>query len=105
VIDIVTPSGAGLDAGAIDTSIYRAGNILSVQIGNLEYAPDLGIDLAYFLSEDFIFQNESFKSYLVQILANYSINVESVIEVINSLYTNLTFKIPPSDSGGGLIAR
>ncbi len=105
MIDIVTPSENGLDAGAINTQIYRAGNILSVQIGALEYAQEFGIDLAYFLSEDFVFQNESFKSYLIQILANYSINVESVLTVIESLYSDLTFKIPPSDSGGGLIAR
>ncbi len=103
--DIITPSQAGLDAGVLDTQVYRAGNIMSVQIGALEYAPELGIDLAYFLSEDFRFQNESFKSYLIQILANYSINVESVVEVVNSLYSQLTFSVPPSDNGGGLIAR
>ncbi len=52
----------GADIGLYDSQSPRAANILSVQLGALEYAPTLGIDLAYFLQEDFRFQNESFKS-------------------------------------------
>jgi hypothetical protein len=96
---------AGLDAGVADTQVFRAKNILNVQLGSLEYAPDLGIDLEYFLSEDFQFQNESFKAYLIQVLASYSINVASITDVVEALFREYTFNLSPSASEGGLIAR
>lgn len=103
--DIFPPASAGLDAGAVNTNVARAANILSVQLGSLEYAPDLGIDLEYFLSEEFQFQNESFKAYLIQVLASYSINVATIADTVENLYRQYTFNISPSDTAGGLIAR
>jgi hypothetical protein len=103
--DIIPPSQSGLDAGALDTLTPRATNILSIQIGALEYAPDFGIDLKYFLSEDFKFQDSSFKAYLIQILANYSINVASIEEVVENLYKQYNFNIVPAETQGALIAR
>lgn len=105
MIDIFAPASAGLDAGVIDTNVARSGNILSIQLGALEYAPDLGIDLEYFLSPDFSFQNESFKAYLIQVLASYSINVATITDTVENLYRQYTFNISPSDTDGGLIAR
>lgn len=102
MIDIIN---ADQDIGLFDTQTTKAANILSVQVGSLAYAPDLGIDLRYFLDEDFRFQNESFKAYLVQVLAENSINVSSVIEEVEDLFTNLTFNVTPSESEGALIAR
>lgn len=102
MIDIVS---IGADIGVYNTQTSRAANILSVQLGALEYAQDLGIDLKYFLSEDFRFQNESFKSYLVQVLANNGINVSSVVEVVEALFSNYTFNLTPPETSGGLIAR
>ncbi len=95
----------GEDLGVFDTQTSRAGNILSTQIGALEYAPDLGIDLKYFLSEDFRFQNESFRSYLIQILANYGINVAEVNETINDLSSKYTFQLVPDETSTGLLTR
>ena len=98
MIDIVS---IGNDIGLFDSQVSKAGNILSVQLGALEYAPDLGIDLRYFLSEDFRFQNESFKAYLVERLSNSGINVVSVLEMIENLYADYTFNIggePTNDS-------
>ena len=100
--DIVS---VGSDIGFFDTQTVKAANIFSVQLGNLEYAPDLGIDLRYFLSEDFRFQNESFKSYLIQVLANNAINVASLGELIENLLTRLTFNIVSEETNGGLVAR
>ena len=102
MIDIVS---VDQDLGLFDTQITRAKNILSVQIGTLEYEPDLGIDLKYFLSEDFRFQNESFKSYLIQVLANYGINVAEVIDTVEALSEKYTFVIPPAEESGTLVAR
>jgi hypothetical protein len=89
----------GEDMRLYPTETSRAGNILSVQLDSLEYAPDLGIDLDYFIDTDFRFQNESFKAYLVQVLAQNGINVTSVSEVIHDLYNTLTMSV--GDSGAG----
>lgn len=103
MIDIV---GIGTDLRLFDTQTTRAKNILSIQVGVLEYAPDLGIDLKYFLSEDFRFQNESFRSYLIEVLANRGINVASVLDEVNNLFTKYTFNLESSqETTGGLIAR
>lgn len=103
MIDIVGASSSGLEV--YDTQVSKAANILSVQLGSLEYAPDLGIDLKYFLSEDLKFQNESFKAYLVERLANRGVNVASVIEVIENLFSQYTFNLSPEETNTGLVAR
>lgn len=103
--DIVSVPPASSDIGLFDTQTSKAGNILSIQLGSLRYAPDLGIDLKYFLDPDFQFQNESFKAYLIQVLANNSINVASVLESIENLYTQYIFNLSPAESDGSLVAR
>jgi len=102
--DIVSAED-GLDLGMFDTQTTRAANILSVQAGSLEYAQDLGIDLAFFLSEDLRFQNESFKAYLIEILANRGINVASLTDTVENLFSQYTFNIAPDETSTGLIAR
>jgi hypothetical protein len=102
MIDIVNVDG---DIGLFDTQTAKAANILSIQTGSLAYAPDLGIDLRYFIDEDFRFENESFKAYLVQVLAENSINVASVLDTVEALFTKFTFNLTPSETEGTLIAR
>jgi hypothetical protein len=104
MIDIVSLHD-GLDMGVFDTQTVRAENILSVQVLSLEYAQDLGIDLKFFLSEDFRFQNASFRSYLIEVLANRGINVASVINTVNNLFTQYTFNLTKEDSGSSLVTR
>ncbi len=104
MIDIVRVAD-GEDLGLYDTQTSKATNILSVQLGALEYAPDLGVDLRYFLSEDFRFQNESFRAYLVQRLASQGINVATVMNTIENLYTKYTFNLTPAEANSSLIAR
>lgn len=102
MIDI---SSVGTDIGLYDSQNMRAGNILSVQLGSLQYAQNVGIDLRYFLSENFRFQNESFKAYLIQRLAENSINVASVVETVENLFNQFTFNITPSESDSSLVSR
>lgn len=104
MIDIVRMED-GEDLGVYDTDVERAKNILSVQQGELTYSPDFGIDLKYFLDENFQFQNESFKSYCVQRLANYGVNVSSVLETIEALSNKLTFSVGSNRESGGMVAR
>lgn len=102
--DIVSAE-TGLDLGVFDTQTGRAANILSVQWGALEYAPELGIDLAFFLSEDFKFENDSFKAYLIEVLANRGINVSTLVETIESLWHDYTFNLSADQTSTALIAR
>lgn len=104
MIDIISAEN-GLDIGVYNTQTARAKNILSVQLGSLQYAQDLGIDLKYFLSEDFRFENESFRAYLVEVLANRGINVSSVLDVVHSLYNEFLFNLAPEQNDSGLVAR
>ncbi len=105
MMDLLSTVTPGLDVGTFDTEVERAGNILSVQLGNLEYAQDLGVDINFFLDPNFKFQNDSFKSYLAHILANFSINVASVVETVETFYIKYTFNLTNQATQSGLIAR
>lgn len=103
MIDIVNFDSKGMQV--YDTQTQKAANILSVQLGDLEYAKDLGIDLRYFLSESIKFQDGSFKAYLVQSLASRGINVASIVETINALDSNYNINLSPEENSTGMIAR
>ncbi len=106
MIDINIPANvATSDLTVTDTDLFKASNVLAVQIGSLEYAPDFGIDLDFFLSEDFEFQDESFKSYLIQVLANNNINVTDLTENIEKLFSDYIITISKVQAKGTLIAR
>jgi hypothetical protein len=104
MIDITSYNETTKDLNVYDTQAPKAGNILSVQIGSLEYAKDLGIDMNYFLSDQFRFQNESFKSYIIEVLANRGVNVANIESVINTLFTQLNIGVSPSETSTGLIS-
>lgn len=102
MIDISSVA-SGEDLGVLDTETPRATNILSVQIGSLEYAPTLGIDLAFFLGDNFTFQDASFKAYLIQVLAQFGINVTQLIETVNDLFNQYTFVLQPDQTSTAMI--
>lgn len=104
MIDIVSYED-GLDLGINNTQTTKAGNILSTQLGSLEYLPTFGIDIAYFLSEEFKFQNASFQSYCIQALANQGINVGSVAQTVQTLMAKYTFNLTPEESSTAMITR
>lgn len=90
--------------GTADAETSKAGNVLATQLGSLEYAPTFGIDLEFFLDPDYQFQNESFRAYLIQRLAENHINVSAFIESLEQFYLQYTFAVGPTEpSGGGFI--
>lgn len=104
MIDIVgIGSGPGGDIRTYNTQTAKAANVLQVQLGALEYAKELGIDLKYFLSEDFQFQNDSFKAHLIERLSANNINVTGVSELIETLFSEYTFNIG-NEQNTGLVA-
>ena len=102
MIDIVSAE-PGQDLGIYDTQTQKAANILAVQLGSLEYAPALGIDLAYFLTNDFKIQTESFIAYCTEVLANNGINVNQVIQTVDALSEGLTVELTPDETSTGMI--
>lgn len=76
-----------------DFIIPKASNVVSVQLGSLEYLPAFGVDMKYFLNSDIVFQNESFKSYVVDRLTQAQINVAEVFEVVENFIDRYTFTV------------
>ncbi len=91
----------GEDLKIQQTEAPRAGNVLSVQLGDLEFSPSFGIDLRYFLQSEFQIQTESFQSYCVQRLLESRINVVSVINTVQTLFATFNFGIGTSDNNNG----
>jgi len=81
----------GKDLDIRDSQSPRAANVLSTQLGSLEYAPDFGVDLRYFLQANFQFQLASYKSYVIQRLTYHKINVLAVTEMQRMLDGVVTF--------------
>lgn len=101
--DIISADSGGMDV--FDTQTERAKNILSVQLGALEYEPLFGIDLKYFLTEGIAFQNASFQAYLVERLANYGINVVTIQTEVDSLMSTYKVELSPEETNTSLVAR
>lgn len=98
MMDIVgVGQGEGQDLRLYDAQSPKGANVLSVQLGALEWWPDFGIDLEFFIQEGFSFQNESFKSYLIQRLTESHVNVISVRDVLTTFVQNLTFEVGNSE--------
>jgi hypothetical protein len=103
MLDIVEAND-GEDLTVMDTIVAKAGNLLSVQIGSLEYEQEFGVDFRFFLESEFQFQTESFKTYLVQRLVENQINVVQVMELIETFSHRFTYSVGDvKNSNGGLI--
>lgn len=97
VVEITT------DMRFYDSQVPLAANIVSVQLGNLVYNPTFGVDMRYFLSEDFQFQNEAFKAYVLQRLSEHGVDVLSVTETVEALYANLSFNLSGKEENSGFV--
>jgi len=76
-----------------DTLVYKARNILSVQIGALAYAPDFGIDYDLFFGQDYKIQTETFKAYAISKLSENGINPLEVLTEEGALDAILNIQI------------
>jgi hypothetical protein len=81
------------DLRILNSNVPKAENVVSIQLGSLEYAKDFGVDKRYFLTEQFEFQNEAYRSYLLQRLSESSIDVSTVTELISALDAKYSFLI------------
>lgn len=86
----------GNDLTLTNSAVMKAGNLLSIQLGVLDYAPDFGVDFKYFLESNFQIQIETFKTYLIQRMTENQINVTEVAQVVSDLFSTLNFGIGDS---------
>lgn len=103
MIDIVVNDSGELDT--YDSQTNKAANVCNVQLGSLEYAPDFGVDLDYFLQPTYKFQDSSFQSYVVQVLASNGINVATITTTVQNLYQDLKINLAAEEQSSSLIAR
>ena len=106
MIDIIGYDAGFNDVTVADTDIYRATNILKTQLGSLNISKALrkfGVDIDFFIQDGLLFQNESFRSYLVQRLAQSQVNVSSVISTFNDFKDELLFTLTNSTAQSRVI--
>lgn len=103
MIDIVEINN-GEDLKVYDSIVSKAGNVVSIQLGDLEYATTFGVDLEFFLTSEFQIQNTSFQAYIVQRLTESQVNVSQVLGTIESLVERYTYYVGDvKDLSGGMI--
>ncbi len=89
-----------MDLGFEVSSVPKAANVVATQLGELEYAPEFGIDKKYFLTSGVNFQVENFRAHVVEKLTENQIAVAEVLILLQALYKNLSFRI---DSTGNKV--
>lgn len=101
--DIVgIPDGTDLQLARSD--VAKAANVLSVQLGELEYAPNFGVDHKYFLDAEVAFQNESYRAYLVQRLVEHQVNIMQCVSTLSAFMETITYQVgEPFENGKGLV--
>lgn len=90
----------GEDLHIQNNAAMKAGNIIGTQIGYLDFKLDFGSDLKYFLQEDLKFQTESFKSYLVSRLSEYSIQVNETQSIVEQFANKFLLSVGESEVKG-----
>lgn len=89
--------------GVSDTVVYKGRNILSIQEGALEYAPETGIDLKQFLNPDVEIQNETFRAYAVQKLGEQGVNPVQVLTNRDVFCDIIEFTVEEIETGSLIV--
>lgn len=101
--DTLTPA-QGKDLQIVNSITPKAGNVVNVQLGSLRFAPGFGVDLKYFMTDEFQFQADSFKAYLVQRLTQHQVNVAQVTTMLQGFTQNNIFTVGAIPTGAGGIS-
>ena len=101
----------GFDAGFNDittenSDIHRAANILKTQLGRLNIykaVREFGVDLEFFFQDGLLFQNSSFRAYLVQRLAESQVNVSSILSSFEDFKDELLITLSNAETQSRVI--
>lgn len=88
------------DLQTSNTDVFKAENILNIQIGRLYYAENLGIDLARFIDSDVNIQPMTFRAYTIQELTRQGIQLEQVETVFRDFLTAINYTAIEPDRQG-----
>lgn len=88
------------DLQTSNTDVFKAENILNIQIGRLYYAENLGIDLARFIDSDVNIQPMTFRAYTIQELTRQGIQLEQVETVFRDFLTAINYTATEPDRQG-----
>lgn len=86
-----------------NTDVYKAKNILSIQVTNAYYAQSLGIDLKRFLDPDVKIQFETFRSYTLQALVQQGVRIDAVLETQQNLDKLLDYNVAKTETEGMIL--
>lgn len=103
MLDALTPI-QGKDLPVLDSIAPKAGNVVNIQLGSLDFSPNFGVDLKYFITDEFQFQATSFKAYLVQRLTQHQVNVAQVVSILDGFTQKNTFTVGEIQSATGGIS-
>lgn len=81
----------------------KARNVAKVQRGSLEYAPEFGSDMRYFLEAPVEFQTAALMAHIVESLAKNQIGVSEAKEVLEEFETKFEFLVSESTTTEGLV--
>ena len=81
----------------------RAENLITVQTGDIDYAPTWGVDLAYFLNPDYKIQAESFEAYLLQRIGFWGMNVLELIAKQGKFVRNMLFNFAEQSNNNSML--
>lgn len=84
------------------TSVFKAENILNVQVGSLYYTQDLGIDLVRFITPNFEIQPETFRSYVIQELLQQGVRVDEITTIDSQFMANFIMSVSEPTTEGEL---
>ena len=91
------------DLTVFNSKIFKASNVLKVQLGDLFFQQNFGIDKKFFFSSEFVFQNESFKTHLVEKLSEWNVDSNISSDLARKFMRDIEIKINDNDESGRLI--
>ena len=86
-----------------DTDLYKAKNILSIQVTDVYYAPELGIDLRRFMNPDIKIQFETFRSYTIQQMVQQGVRINDALEIQQNLDKDLEYSVSTTQNEGMIL--
>lgn len=80
------------DLEFVSSELPRAENLIGVQLGTLNYQPNWGVDLEYFLNPNYEIQAECFEAHLLQRIGFWGMNVIEFMHKQGKFVREMIFK-------------
>lgn len=91
------------DLEFVSSELPRAENLIGVQLGTLNYQPNWGVDLEYFLNPNFEIQAECFEAHLLQRIGFWGMNVIEFMSKQGKFVREMIFKFSASKDSNSMM--